>query len=63
MKKYLFSLFVLPVLISALHGCGQDGPLYLPDKKEAAQAPVLNIPESAADAEPTQDDLSQQDWD
>ncbi|WP_313088703.1 LPS translocon maturation chaperone LptM [Pseudomonas sp.] len=37
MKRLLLPLIALAVLTSALAGCGQKGPLYLPDDEAAAK--------------------------
>ena len=37
MKRLLLPLIALAVLASALTGCGQKGPLYLPDDSSAKQ--------------------------
>lgn len=46
-----------------LVGCGQKGPLYLPDKKASVVKPVTAVPDAATPAEkidPEQKDDSQQ---
>jgi predicted small lipoprotein YifL len=46
-----------------LAGCGQKGPLYLPDKKASVVKPVTAVPDAATPAEkidPEQKDDSQQ---
>ena len=37
MKRLLLPLIALAVLASALSGCGQKGPLYLPDDDATAK--------------------------
>ena len=37
MKRLLLPLVALVVLTAALAGCGQKGPLYLPDDEKAAK--------------------------
>ncbi|MCQ2031418.1 MULTISPECIES: LPS translocon maturation chaperone LptM [Stutzerimonas] len=37
MKRLLLPLIALAVLASALAGCGQKGPLYLPDDEATAK--------------------------
>lgn len=37
MKRLLLPFFALALLAAALGGCGQKGPLYLPDDEKAAQ--------------------------
>jgi predicted small lipoprotein YifL len=37
MKRLLLPLIALAVLASALSGCGQKGPLYLPDDEATAK--------------------------
>ncbi|ANF25517.1 MULTISPECIES: LPS translocon maturation chaperone LptM [Pseudomonadaceae] len=37
MKRLLLPLIALAVLASALTGCGQKGPLYLPDDEATAK--------------------------
>lgn len=37
MKRLLLPLIALAVLASALTGCGQKGPLYLPDDEASAK--------------------------
>lgn len=37
MKRLLLPLVTLVVLCAALNGCGQKGPLYLPDDEKAAK--------------------------
>jgi predicted small lipoprotein YifL len=37
MKRLLLPLIALAVLASALAGCGQKGPLYLPDDPSAKE--------------------------
>ena len=37
MKRLLLPLVALAVLASALTGCGQKGPLYLPDDEATAK--------------------------
>ncbi|WP_417791438.1 LPS translocon maturation chaperone LptM [Stutzerimonas xanthomarina] len=37
MKRLLLPLIALAVLTSALTGCGQKGPLYLPDDEATAK--------------------------
>lgn len=37
MKRLLLPFIALAVLTAALAGCGQKGPLYLPDDEKAAQ--------------------------
>ncbi|WP_028241439.1 LPS translocon maturation chaperone LptM [Stutzerimonas azotifigens] len=37
MKRLLLPLFALALLAAGLSGCGQKGPLYLPDDEKAAQ--------------------------
>lgn len=38
MKRILLPLLALVVLCGALAGCGQKGPLYLPDDKKAGNS-------------------------
>ncbi|UNG19164.1 LPS translocon maturation chaperone LptM [Stutzerimonas zhaodongensis] len=37
MKRLLLPLIALAILASALTGCGQKGPLYLPDDEATAK--------------------------
>ncbi|HET7570714.1 MAG TPA: lipoprotein [Gammaproteobacteria bacterium] len=46
-------LFALLVLISLLAGCGQKGPLYLPQTKPAPAHPATPVPATASLPQPT----------
>lgn len=37
MKRLLLSFFALAVLSASLAGCGQSGPLYMPDDEKAVK--------------------------
>ncbi|MBS0581311.1 MAG: lipoprotein [Proteobacteria bacterium] len=57
---------ILLGVLCMLSGCGQKGPLYLPDKKPAAVAPAAGTVQAAAPAgnpaapkKPTDEDASQ----
>jgi len=55
--------FACAAIALGLLGCGQKGPLYLPDKKASVVKPVTAAPDAAAPVEkidPDQKDVSQQ---